>query len=170
MILGWVAETRPRIFVLTDGSGRHGAPRIESTAKVARAAGAEEGTIWGAFTDRAFYEAILSANVDVFVDVAARAYPELAAEAEAAFRGTSRKIFAEHEDLAAIVDESIDGVSEASFGVECLFPAPDLPPPKTERPFYEIYGERLVASGVYEQAIRYREHVQPIERALGAFR
>jgi hypothetical protein len=251
MVLGWVEETRPRVFILTDGSGRGGASRIGSSENVLRAAKAEAGSVWGAMTDQAFYQAVLDGKTALFVDLAVRlgrelaemkapyvagdaregfnpthdvcrmiidaaarragrdgasienyafllfsphqkapregaiyrtlsetelerklaagrAYPELAAEAEAAFSGTSRNILGDHQDLAAIVDASMEGIGEASFGVECLVPAAGLPRVNAERPFYEIYGERLVASGKYQRAIRYREHVQPIERALAA--
>jgi len=33
-------------------------------------------------------------------------------------------------------------------------------------PFYEIYGEKLVAAGRYLRAIRYREHLWPLAEAL----
>jgi hypothetical protein len=35
-----------------------------------------------------------------------------------------------------------------------------------EPPFYERYGERQVAAGVYSRVIRYREHIHPIAVAL----
>lgn len=249
MVLGWVEETRPRVFIVTDGSGRSGASRIHSSEKILRDAKADIGAVWGTMSDQAFYQAVLDGKTDIFLDLAVRlsdelvdmqppyvagdaregfnpthdicrmiidaavrrarcagasienyafllfaphqkaprdgaihrelsttelehklaagrAYPELAAEAEAAFSGTSRKILAGHPDLAAIVDKSIEGIGEASFGVECLLPASKAPQTNMERPFYEIYGERLVESGKYPRAIRYREHVQPIERSL----
>ena len=251
MILGWVEQTRPRVSILTDGSGRSGASRIGSSEKVLRAAKAEAGGVWGAISDQAFYQAILGGNIALFIDLAvrlgdelaemkppyvagdaregfnpthdicrmiidaavqrarragasienyafllyaphdkvpregaicrtlreeelkrkldaARAYPELAAETEAIISGTSRRLFPQHEDLAAIVDASIDGIGERGLGTECLVPAGSSPTANVERPFYEIYGERLVASGTYQRAIRYREHVRPIERALAA--
>lgn len=251
MVLGWVEQARPRVFILTDGSGRSGVSRIGSSEKVLRAAKADAGTMWGAMSDQDFYQAVLEGKVALFLDLAARlgdelaamkppyvagdaregfnpthdisrmiidaavrraerdgasienyafllfspherapregsiyrtlsetqlqrklaaarAYPELAAEVEVVFSGTSRRILAQHQELAAMVDASIEGIGEASLGVECLVPAAKLPQANAERPFYEIYGERLVASGTYQRAIRYREHVQPIERALAA--
>jgi hypothetical protein len=38
-----------------------------------------------------------------------------------------------------------------------------------EPPYYEIYGEKRVADGYYQQVIRYREHVLPIAQALRQF-
>src|SRR5207244_7404681 len=251
MVRGWVEGTRPRVFILTDGSGRRGASRIASSERVLRAARAEAGSVWGAMSDLSFYQAVLDGHIAAFVDLAkrlgdalidlkppyvagdaregfnpthdicrmiidaavsrarrggasienyafflfaphenapsegainkrlgdeelqrklaaARAYPELAGEAEAAFTGTSRNLFPRHADLAAVVDASMDGMNERSLATERLAAAGNLPAANAERPFYEMYGERLVASGAYQRAIRYREHVQPIERALAA--
>lgn len=38
-----------------------------------------------------------------------------------------------------------------------------------ELPYYEVYGEKQVAAGYYQQVIRYREHVLPIAHALRRF-
>lgn len=38
-----------------------------------------------------------------------------------------------------------------------------------EPPYYEIYGEKRVAAGYYQQVIRYGEHVLPIAQALRQF-
>lgn len=78
---------------------------------------------------------------------AARAYPGLASEVEAA--------------LAAHRPDS--------FSVECLRPVETAPAEdffRGERPYYEEYGERQVAAGHYEQVIRYRQHILPIADAL----
>lgn len=249
MVLGWVSEARPRVSILTDGSGRSGASRIRSSEKIVSAARADRGSIWGPISDPVLYQAVLDGRVELFVDLAVRladdleetqppyvagdaregfnpthdlcrmiidaavqravrrgstianyafflfsahanapregaihrilddeqlerkraaalAYPELAAETEAAFSGTSREILAQHGDLAEIVDASIAGISERGLATECLVPVDRAKATNHERPFYEIYGERLVASGTYERAINYREHVQPIELAL----
>ncbi len=99
--------------------------------------------------------------------VVARGYKELAAEVDAKVSGTSRKILAQHAGLADMLDTSFGG-GESGLSIECLFPADDLPQPHGDRPFYELYGERLAAAGTYPQPIRYLEHVRPIELALAA--
>jgi hypothetical protein len=246
MVFGWVEETRPRVSILTDGSGRGGVSRVPSSLRVLQQAKATLGTLAGAITDVAFYDAMLDGDIDFFLDLtirmsdelleshppyvagdaregfnpihdtcrtmidaavtranragaqignyefvlfaphdrdpqgivrklnadqferkvaAARDYPELASELEAAFTGTSARIFAQHRDLASIVDASIEGISERSFAIECLVPV-GTRSVSSERPFYETYGEKLVAAGTYQRAIRYREHVLPIETAL----
>src|SRR5262245_62950864 len=63
---GWLEQTRPLVFVLTDGSGGAGRPRIDSTARVLERVGAKPGAIFGRFADRELYAAILAGDHDVF--------------------------------------------------------------------------------------------------------
>lgn len=95
----------------------------------------------------------------------AHSCPELAGEIEWAFAGKRRKGLERYPDLAAIFETAIEGMNERSFATECLRPAGSAWP-NGDRPFYERYAERLVGDGLYERAIRYRDHVQPIERAF----
>jgi len=179
----WLIETRPP-YVAGDAregfNPTHDLCRLIIDAAVRRAEHAGVSVSNFAFTlfaphencpselrSRAIWKSLDEAGLARKV-AAAKAYPELAAEAEVALTGTSRKILAQHQDLAAIVDASLDGMGERSLGAECLMPAALLPPPPGDRPFYELYGERLVAAGTYQRAIRYRDHVLPIEHALAA--
>src|SRR5438067_2403514 len=59
----WLELERPTVFVLTDGSGRSGRSRVESTRAVLAATGCEAGSILGRFTDREIYRAILERDV-----------------------------------------------------------------------------------------------------------
>ncbi|HEV7671338.1 MAG TPA: hypothetical protein VGS22_22700 [Thermoanaerobaculia bacterium] len=67
---GWLERARPIVFVLTDGSGR-GASRLESTTRLLAAAGATPGSIYGRFSDREIYSALLAGETERFVEVAA---------------------------------------------------------------------------------------------------
>lgn len=109
--------------------------------------------------DGAAYERKLSA---------ARNYPELRAEVEAALSGAGSAGLRENPDLAARSD--FDGTSANDFSVECLRPVAGraAPPFAGPRPFYEEYGERQVAAGHYTRVLRYREHVLPLAAALDA--
>lgn len=78
---------------------------------------------------------------------AARTYPELAGEVEAA--------------LAAHGSDR--------FRVECLRPVRyglDIAPLFSHPPFYETHGEKRVALGLYGQVIRFREHIAPLAAGL----
>jgi hypothetical protein len=61
---GWLERARPQVFVLTDGSGHTGRSRLASTAAVLRRAGARPGSVFGRFTDRSLYQAILDREIE----------------------------------------------------------------------------------------------------------
>jgi hypothetical protein len=70
LVHGWMTATRPRVHVLTDGSGRAGAPRLDYTTRVLAGAGATPGEIYGRLSDRAMYDAILRGDRGTFTDLA----------------------------------------------------------------------------------------------------
>ena len=53
---GWLAAARPSVSILTDGSGRSGRPRLDSTSAYLREIGVEAGELYGRFSDRNIYE------------------------------------------------------------------------------------------------------------------
>jgi len=69
-IHGWLERTRPIVFVLTDGSGGLGQSRLASTQGLLDAAGARCGRIFGRFTDRTLYKALVEHQHSEFLDVA----------------------------------------------------------------------------------------------------
>jgi hypothetical protein len=101
--------------------------------------------------------------------LAARNYPELAAEVEAALVGAGSTGLRAHPDLAARSGLSSSGTSGETFRVECLRPVTAGAQDRRgfeEPPFYEHYGERQVAAGHYARVLRYREHMLPLAEAL----
>src|SRR5436309_3594001 len=66
-VFGWLAEYQPRVYVITDGSGRSGISRIPSTAALLQNAGARSGDIFGAISDAEIYRAILEQDVSWFL-------------------------------------------------------------------------------------------------------
>ena len=77
---------------------------------------------------------------------AAKNYAEMGAEIESAIR---------RNGFLAFRNEYLRPVSQAQE--DYLF---------SDAPFYERYGERQVAAGVYSRVIRYEEHMRPIAAAL----
>ena len=65
-VYGWMTCVRPWVFVLTDGSGRSARSRLDSTRRVLAETSARPGSIFGRFTDRQVYEAILRHHFDLF--------------------------------------------------------------------------------------------------------
>ena len=77
-VLGWLAHVKPTVFVLTDGSGSTMQSRLPSTTRLIEESQSSIGSIYGRFTDRELYDAILNHRHDVFVQLAR----EMAAEFE----------------------------------------------------------------------------------------
>jgi hypothetical protein len=78
LLHGWMAQTKPTVHVLTDGSGHGAVPRIERTSELLREIGAPAGTIFGRLTDRQAYAMILNGDAALLLSLIA----ELAASIE----------------------------------------------------------------------------------------
>ena len=65
----WLELDRPAVFVLTDGSGRSGRSRVESTRAVLAATECAEGSVMGRFTDAEVYRAIMERDVRGIAEV-----------------------------------------------------------------------------------------------------
>jgi hypothetical protein len=69
-VFGWMSEYKPRVYVMTDGSGRHGVSRVPSTARLIGGLDAEPGEIFGLVSDAEIYHAILERNCSLFLNIA----------------------------------------------------------------------------------------------------
>jgi hypothetical protein len=79
-IHGWLERERPQVFILTDGSGRVGQPRITSTSRYLQKFGLRPAPVYGRLTDLEVYAALLRRDYGLFVSLS----EELAAEFVAA--------------------------------------------------------------------------------------
>lgn len=66
-VFGWMSEYAPRVYVITDGSGRSGLSRIRSTAALIAAAGARPGEVFGSISDSRMYQAMLARDFTFFL-------------------------------------------------------------------------------------------------------
>ncbi|MGH9400336.1 MAG: hypothetical protein ACRD00_08195, partial [Thermoanaerobaculia bacterium] len=78
---GWLTRTRPRVLVLTDGSGHTGTSRLDSSARIVAEAKAAPGCLFGSLSDREAYRAVLSGDLDFFAALARRIAEELGSPA-----------------------------------------------------------------------------------------
>jgi hypothetical protein len=61
----WLERARPRVFVITDGSGSgSGRSRIQSTIDILEATGCTSGSILAAYADHEVYRMLLNGDVD----------------------------------------------------------------------------------------------------------
>ena len=72
-LYGWMQRLRPQVFVMTDGSGRSGKPRIEPSLAIIRDAGGTPGGVFGGLEDLALYEHVLAGRIDFLSGLVARA-------------------------------------------------------------------------------------------------
>jgi hypothetical protein len=59
-VFGWTSLVHPKVYVLTDGSGSTGTPRLERSAKLLSDVGAGSGTLFGRFSDHEIYQAMMA--------------------------------------------------------------------------------------------------------------
>lgn len=71
-VLGWLAEAKPLVAVLTDGSGHHGASRLTLTQRLIEQAGASRSPVYGVISDWDMYRAILKQDIALFLGLAER--------------------------------------------------------------------------------------------------
>ncbi len=66
----WLRLSRPRVFILTDGSGHSDQSRLKRTTSILDSLGTQTGSIYGRFTDGEIYSAILGGDLDCFIGLA----------------------------------------------------------------------------------------------------
>jgi hypothetical protein len=66
-IHGWLERETPLVFVLTDGAGRAGLPRIDATAEYLKRFGMRPGCVFARFTDAEIYGLVLARDFAPFL-------------------------------------------------------------------------------------------------------
>lgn len=93
---GWLVQSQPDVFILTDGSGHTGSSRLKSSEELIEHAGASRGSIFGRLTDREVYAALLACDAALFRDLAAELADSLIAS-----------------DITIIAGDAIEGYNPA---------------------------------------------------------
>jgi hypothetical protein len=97
--------------------------------------------------------------------------PQLAGEVDVEVSTSVRAGVAPYPALKKQLEELLDGLPLDAYRIECLRPIDNNSGTHwttEQRPFYELYGEKLVAAGRYEKVIRYEEHMLPLAQAIRA--
>lgn len=97
--------------------------------------------------------------------------PQLAGEVDVEVSTSVRAGVASHPALKQQHQQLLDGLPLDAYRIECLRPVDSNSGTHwttEQRPYYELYGEKLVAAGRYETVIRYEEHMLPLAQAIRA--
>ena len=77
-----------------------------------------------------------------------------------------------YRDLAEEVNRALKMVGRAPFMREVLHPVKNTDGrswSEPEPPYYETYGEKQMAAGIYHEVIRFKEHIEPLVRHFEAY-
>jgi hypothetical protein len=175
-IYGWLENVRPHVFVLTDGSGRGSRSRLASTSGVLAQSGARAGRLYGRFTDREIYEAILARRSAVFTSLADELAEAMAREAVDYVVGDAAEgEYLAHDVCRLLIDSAVELLS-GSAGRRVanyefsptghLAPEGDADPARAIRLAldHESFGRKMRAAWSYPEI---RAEVEAAVRALG---
>jgi hypothetical protein len=134
LIHGWLEKTKPLVFILTDGSGSAGTSRVASSRRLVEAVGARPGPVFGAFTDRELYAAILGADVGFFRGLVRRVAEGLAEEGIDTVVGDAAEGYNPgHDTCRMIVDTAVAEVRHGGLDVASYdYPIVGAPPEAEE--------------------------------------
>jgi len=139
-VRGWMERAAPRLFVLTDGSGSDGRPRIESTLNVARACNSKPGAVFGRFKDRDFYRMILDCDVDPCVRIVNEIAESLVAARIEIVVADSWQMYNPVHDVCSI----LAGLAASAAGIEEIeYPVVDTPVEREPRATFTLTDEAL---------------------------
>lgn len=232
-VFSWLEQIRPRVYILTDGSGSNGAARLETSTQTLNAASAEQGPLFGVITDRDAYRVVLRQDVKTTIELVRHLAQDLddsgielvmcdeiegfnpvhdlcgvivALACDLVQRRTGKKLqcydfplegspikhlsslvatkakFFHHqlsnkdwqrkqraiEENIALRAESTKSIS--AYGVE-TFKQEVFSPLRLDQklsmlrqntPYYESYGEKRVAEGIYNEVLRFNDHFCPL--------
>lgn len=123
---GWIELIRPKIFVLTDGSGRSGRSRLASTQKVVCQNKSQCGEVFGRFTDIELYDMLISREHERLVSLAEELAYHLASDGINFIVGDSAEGYNPSHDVCRLLIDS--AVSRLDYPVINLaFPLVEPP-------------------------------------------
>ena len=112
---GWLERERPLVFVLTDGAGLEGEPRIGSTAEYLKRFGLKSGRLFGRFTDTEVYRLLLARDFEPFLRLSeelAESFVEARVSRVAA--GAAEGYTPSHDVVRLVTDAAVGLASRAS--------------------------------------------------------
>lgn len=115
----WLELTQPQIFILTDGSGHSAHSRLPATSNLLAGLQVPCGDIYGDYSERAFYNAVLNQDLTVFIALAeklAKAFKR--AGIERVVGDAAEGYNSTHDVCRLIVNAAVDMVNSNGSQVE----------------------------------------------------
>ena len=131
---GWIADTRPRVCILTDGGGSSAnASRLSESVSLLSGLGAQIGPICGAWSDRSLYEIILAGECASLV----RSAEQLAeVMIDVPIAPASPLVVAERPEEVMRAPRPVSRGRSPAFG-DTLTPLAPLAPLQSRRPLHQ---------------------------------
>lgn len=172
-VFGWLSQAQPTVFVLTDGSGHTGSSRLDSTSAILNSVGATQGAVYGAFTDRDLYAAILGQDHEVLTEVVDRLAAELIEANVDYVVGDGTEGYNPGHDVCRLVIDAavalVNRTREAPLG-NFAFRLTGSPAPEADSEQHDlirlddrVLEQKLVAAHAYE------ELAGEVDAAISAF-
>jgi hypothetical protein len=119
-IHGWLERERPQVFVLTDGSGRVGQPRIDATAQYFRKFDMRPGCIFGRLTDMEVYRAVLARNFAPFIKLCEELAGALVSAGARRVAGDASEGYNTTHDITRLMTNAAVEMAERSASGEAI--------------------------------------------------
>lgn len=170
---GWLGLARPHVFVITDGSGRSGLPRLDATTEYLASLGLEPGRIYGQHTDHAIYQRVLDHDFDFFIALTERLAESLAASRVRFVAGDAAEGYNSiHDVCRLVVDAAVEmlnrgGGEAVSFDYPVINRPDDCPEELREASVWlrlddQTFSQKMEAARTY-----YPELFEEVRTALG---
>jgi len=117
-VYGWLEASRPRVYVMTDGSGRTGHSRLGSTARILDDVNATTGAMFGRFTDQSVYKAILLHDCSFFTAIARELADEFVREGIDYAAGDAEEGYNTTHDICRLVLNAAVEIASAERGMQ----------------------------------------------------
>lgn len=169
-----MAEYRPRVYCLTDGSGGSGQSRVPSTKQVIAAAGAREGELLPCASDAEIYRAILERDFAWFCGIADELAVALVRHEIELVAGDAAEGFNPTHDLCRVLTNAAVRMAEGTTGAQIINLAFPLAENESAQPLQHDDGcvhfklDDAMLEAKLRAAQDYSEMQAEVERALAA--
>ena len=126
----WLEIAKPKVYLLTDGSGGRQSARTEYSRRIVEAAGATPGSVFGEISDAAWYNALLAGDLTFFLDALARIRADIGRAGEVQVVSDAVDGYNPVHDLAFVFGSALNrSLQRTSKGRQqlCSAAVPDVP-------------------------------------------